>query len=140
MKRKTSPELKVVNPVRTPRKVLNSPTVKRDIISNGVKQKILTEPKKNFGLCSCCSCAPACTYSRDSGRPVLQCEEFDGISHSLNQMVTWVGKPSVNRFSEPTPDAQSLGILRGLCAYCDGLNTCTYPKPEGGVWHCDEYC
>jgi hypothetical protein len=116
MKRKTSPELKVV------------------------KKKILTEPKKNFGLCSCCSCAPACTYSRDSGRSVLQCDEFDGISPPLNKMMKRMEKPSVNRFSGPIPDAQSLSILRGLCAYCDRLTTCTYPKPEGGVWHCEEYC
>ncbi|MDP2970889.1 MAG: hypothetical protein Q8P64_17020, partial [Deltaproteobacteria bacterium] len=63
MKRKTSSELKVV------------------------KGKILTEPKNYLGLCSCCSCAPACTYPRDSGRPVLQCDEFDGISPPLNQMM-----------------------------------------------------
>ncbi|MDI6762018.1 MAG: hypothetical protein QME83_03200 [Thermodesulfobacteriota bacterium] len=156
MKRKTNSELKVVkgkiltevNPVRNssrcdskPSGALNSTGIilksnpaaeQRSIISNGVKNYL--------GLCSCCSCAPACTYPRDSGRPVLQCDEFDGISPPLNQMMKCVEKPSVNRFSGPIPDAQSLSILRGLCAYCDGLNTCTYPKPEGGVWHCEEYC
>ena len=137
MKRKTSSELKVVNPVRIPREVLDSDADKRDIISNGVKGKILTE---YLGLCSCCSYAPDCTYPRESGRSVLQCDEFDGISPPLNQMMKCVEKPSVNRFSGPIPDAQGLSILRGLCAYCDGLNTCTYPKPEGGVWHCEEYC
>lgn len=137
MKRKTSSELKVVNPVRIPREVLDSDADKRDIISNGVKGKILTE---YLGLCSCCSCAPACTYPRDSGRPLLECDEFDGISPPLNKMMKRMEKPSVNRFSGPIPDAQSLSILRGLCAYCDRLNTCTYPKPEGGVWHCEEYC
>jgi len=43
MKRKTSSELKVVNPVRNSREVLGSDADKRDIISNGVKGKILTE-------------------------------------------------------------------------------------------------
>lgn len=27
----------------------------------------------------------------------------------------------------------------GLCRNCARLTDCTYPKPEGGVWHCDEY-
>jgi hypothetical protein len=137
MKRKTSSELKVVNPVRIPREVLDSDADKRDIISNGVKGKILTE---YLGLCSCCRCAPDCTYPRESGRPLLECDEFDGISPPLNKMIKCMEKLSVNRLSGPMSDAQGLSILRGLCAYCDGLNTCTYPKPEGGVWHCEEYC
>ena len=29
--------------------------------------------------------------------------------------------------------------LPGLCRNCARLVDCTYPKPEGGVWHCDEY-
>jgi len=27
----------------------------------------------------------------------------------------------------------------GLWAYCDRWSTCTYPKSEGGVWHCEDY-
>lgn len=29
--------------------------------------------------------------------------------------------------------------LPGLCRNCARLVDCTYPRPEGGVWHCDEY-
>ena len=31
------------------------------------------------------------------------------------------------------------GVLRGLCVNCDLRRDCTYPKPPGGVWNCDEY-
>ena len=27
----------------------------------------------------------------------------------------------------------------GLCRNCARLSNCTYPRPEGGVWHCEEY-
>jgi hypothetical protein len=27
----------------------------------------------------------------------------------------------------------------GLCGLCEDRSTCTYPRPEGGVWHCEEY-
>ncbi|HTS66225.1 MAG TPA: hypothetical protein VMS37_25420 [Verrucomicrobiae bacterium] len=27
----------------------------------------------------------------------------------------------------------------GLCSNCDNRETCVYPKPEGGVWRCEEY-
>lgn len=35
--------------------------------------------------------------------------------------------------------APSSGVLRGLCVNCDHRYYCTYPKPPGGVWSCDEY-
>jgi hypothetical protein len=35
--------------------------------------------------------------------------------------------------------ASFLGVLRGLCINCDLRRDCTYPKPPGGVWNCDEY-
>lgn len=28
---------------------------------------------------------------------------------------------------------------KDLCANCRNRDTCTYPKPEGGVWHCKDY-
>ena len=28
---------------------------------------------------------------------------------------------------------------RGLCCTCEDCRVCKYPKPEGGVWHCEEY-
>ncbi len=28
---------------------------------------------------------------------------------------------------------------RGLCSNCENSGSCNYPKPEGGVWHCEEY-
>jgi (2Fe-2S) ferredoxin/predicted RNA-binding Zn-ribbon protein involved in translation (DUF1610 family) len=32
-----------------------------------------------------------------------------------------------------------IGKYRGLCLNCAKREFCTFPKPEGGVWHCDEY-
>ncbi len=29
--------------------------------------------------------------------------------------------------------------LKGLCGNCDYADTCIYPKPVTGVWHCNEY-
>jgi hypothetical protein len=27
----------------------------------------------------------------------------------------------------------------GLCVNCEHRTTCRYPKPEGGLWHCEDY-
>lgn len=100
------------------------------------KAKILIDPKKYSGLCLCCSYSSVCTYPRDPDKPVLQCEEFDGISMSKIGKETTYGH-DVSR--SPLP-LQVSTHLAGLCANCENLNVCTYPKPEGGVWHCEEYC
>jgi len=31
------------------------------------------------------------------------------------------------------------GPFLGLCVNCEDRETCVYPKPDGGVWHCEEY-
>ena len=28
---------------------------------------------------------------------------------------------------------------KGLCSTCEIRETCSFPKPEWGVWQCDEY-
>jgi hypothetical protein len=56
-------------------------------------------------------------------------------------------KDRMNHPEDPIPAAGDLRgdppngdeALKGLCAHCDKRETCTLPKPEGGVWHCDEY-
>jgi len=40
---------------------------------------------------------------------------------------------------EPAPRGLESLEPRGLCSYCEEYATCTYPKLEGGVWHCEEY-
>ncbi len=37
------------------------------------------------------------------------------------------------------PRAGKPGELKGLCANCEIRDTCTFPKAEGGIWHCEEY-
>lgn len=32
-----------------------------------------------------------------------------------------------------------IDLIKGLCINCENRNTCKYIKPDGGVWHCEEY-
>jgi hypothetical protein len=89
------------------------------------------------GLCSTCKHSSGCTYPRDPNRPVVQCEEFEGIlkaSEEVSRKYTkFIGVEEPKAYNEePTQ-------LKGLCKLCEKRATCTYPKPEGGVWHCVEY-
>jgi hypothetical protein len=87
-------------------------------------------------LCSNCRNAADCTFQKDSQKPALYCEEFEiDISPS----------PKIAGKEKPLPAAQvdaedkDSGKFIGLCSNCDNRRTCAFPKPEGGVWHCEEY-
>ena len=88
------------------------------------------------GLCAACKNETCCIYTRDPDKPVLNCEEFE--------MALRVDPPRrddsflENLLSSPAT-GEGPAKMMGLCSNCDDRETCIYPKPEGGVWHCEEY-
>ena len=103
--------------------------------------KILSNKKQVHGLCLSCANAPECTYARDPDRPVLQCEECDpGTFYTLTVSAhSFSPRVVPSSPSEHLTEEQNPGRYKGLCSLCEDCPTCTYPKPEGGVWHCEEY-
>jgi hypothetical protein len=71
-----------------------------------------------------------CTYPNKGAERMVFCEEFEieKAPHS-NSVVS-------HDEVEELPRARN---LKGLCVNCANLGTCTFPKPESGVWHCEEY-
>lgn len=96
----------------------------------------MSQNVKYRGLCSSCENAPDCTYPREPNRPVLQCEEFDGGEPSPTKTVVKDRVPSTRSYTTESKDSTK---FMGLCSNCEDRETCTYPKLEGGVWHCEEY-
>ena len=80
------------------------------------------------GLCASCKHLPTCTYAQDVMRPTLQCDEYEAAACGGTRMA----EPQAQGSDE---SAQRLG----LCRSCAGRDTCTFPRPEGGVWRCEEY-
>ena len=90
---------------------------------------------KRSGLCTTCIYADNCTFCFQPDRQVLQCEEFEGAQCTV----------AVREFApnDTTPDVQSdaevASRYKGLCRTCAHRDECTFSKPEGGVWHCEEF-
>jgi hypothetical protein len=91
------------------------------------------------GLCVNCQHSDTCIYLRNANRPVLQCEEFE-IAEALPARAT------VNKILSTSNPRSRTGLedkvstrFKGLCKNCDNRLTCTLPRPESGVWHCEEY-
>ena len=109
--------------------------------SSKAKKKENTSLHKQYhGLCSCCEFSLTCSYDRDPKHPVLQCEEFGGIIRSPVKKGDSKNNPLSNfRKATLTPKISFQQYDKGLCKTCEERISCTYPKPEGGVWHCEEF-
>jgi len=88
------------------------------------------------GLCVSCKKAPFCTFPRNPEHPVIQCDEFEGIESPPKKMPI---SPSSTQGTKPSVKKKDSKQYKGLCMICEKRETCTFPKPPGGVWHCDEY-
>ncbi len=89
------------------------------------------------GLCSTCVEALTCTFPKVQGQPIIFCEEFDGYlrnGHEENPDVE-----AILSHVNVKPRAKKAKVFQGLCSNCESREACTFPKAEGGIWHCEEY-
>lgn len=94
------------------------------------------EPSDTSGqyrdLCSNCEHAAEHAGRGRPRRPIFFCEEFEVLGA--------VQVPEPDRAeAEPPVDTPRADRPLGLCANCDLVDSCRLPRPEGGVWHCEEY-
>lgn len=82
------------------------------------------------GLCSICIYFANCTTRQSFKGKILQCEEFD--DYMPQQIVKEEKKGGGESPVQYAP-------LKGLCMNCDYADSCTIPKPESGIWYCNEY-
>lgn len=85
------------------------------------------------GLCVNCIKLNECSYYRRNSKPVIFCEEYECAQEAFNQAIA-----SPQNDSE-VEESMIAGRVKGLCINCERRDTCSFPKPEGGVWHCEEY-
>ena len=103
------------------------------------EEKLSFDKKRYLGLCSYCKLELNCIFIRDPNRPVCECEEFEEITYVSIQVPNQKNISSINSSKNPSAREDSLPSYKGLCSNCEERATCVYPKPEGGVWRCDEY-
>ncbi len=84
------------------------------------------------GLCATCNNAADCVYRKRRGADAIYCEMFDGYARpngNGKRVATIVTTLEIAKSTE----------FKGLCVNCEDRDTCKLPRPEGGVWHCEEY-
>jgi len=85
------------------------------------------------GLCTHCEHAPSCTYPRRPGHRIRHCDEFAGRTKSEG------ARARGGLHVAPIAAAGAEQDHKGLCSNCAERDACTFPRPEGGIWRCEEY-
>ena len=91
------------------------------------------------GLCAACKHAHTCKFPRPTDRPLMFCDEFEG--EEPKPIAVKDAAALQTRQPDPLQASCSQPASRygGLCSSCEWRETCTFPRPEGGVWNCDEF-
>ena len=90
-------------------------------------------------LCSTCSHAETCGNRSTPQRPIFFCEMFEVFAPPPAATATRLRRAATAAAARGPASQQDAGHYKGLCVNCDSRNTCTLPRPEGGIWHCEEY-
>jgi hypothetical protein len=104
----------------------------------------MMEQQKYGGLCLDCKNASTCTYQREIGWHVHQCNEHDAYKENESSvslaLLTRGSLFSASMGSSKSAKPElSVSAYKGLCRNCENLENCKFPKHEGGVWHCEEF-
>jgi hypothetical protein len=101
--------------------------------------------KNDDNLCSTCRNQLECNYPKIQGRRIDYCTEHEACEACEGESSLSLLKPpsSILRTSRVTASgsvnmADDSVPSQGLCLNCENREDCTYPKPPGGVWHCEE--
>ena len=86
-----------------------------------------------ISLCASCRHNTDCMFQKDRRSLSFYCEEFE-IDPGPVATISPVETMPLPALQES--DGES---FIGLCSNCDNRRTCDFPKPEGGIWHCEEY-
>ena len=90
-------------------------------------------------LCITCNYAQTCFQRRLHRKPVWFCEQFDDYVPQKSKVTYTIDTTKTSTPSSLHVDEKKLNGLKGLCCNCENRETCTYPKPDGGIWNCENY-
>jgi hypothetical protein len=94
----------------------------------------MPESLESRGICGVCALGRDCELADGCETPMMNCEEFVPDPALVRDVVNL----AIVRQAHVTQQSRSRRHL-GLCQNCEHREDCTFPRNEGGVWHCEEY-
>jgi hypothetical protein len=91
------------------------------------------------GLCATCGIVDTCISAKNGGYPVVECEEYAADERTFSEIVEVTAPTPTQKATLVVKTPEEEAVIEGLCETCTHRETCTFPRPEGGVWHCEEF-
>ena len=102
---------------------------RKKVVQEAQAPDTVVKPAGGGGICSTCNHAPDCAHvKRNPAAMVWECDEFYAYAEPARKKLRLSAAKGFDGVEH-----------RGLCMNCDDRDSCTYPKPEAGIWHCEEY-
>jgi len=93
-----------------------------------------------MSLCINCNYGSDCGFRVLSAVPVLFCTEHALMPESVTRIeAKGKGQRSQPAAEKQRPGDMDIPEMMGLCRNCEKRHSCTFEKPAGGIWHCEEY-
>lgn len=92
-------------------------------------------------LCSTCRYSTKCVLKKDPSPGIQFCEEYetgDSPERRRKKGIFPAAPGLAGRYPQGIGE-QAVRTTLGLCSNCAHRKGCGFPKPESGVWHCEEY-
>lgn len=93
------------------------------------------------GICSNCKFSSECRSKKTHLGDVHFCEEYElaDPSQKIDKTKFVSEEPKLNTLHANAVGNDPPQKIMGLCSNCAHRESCGLPRPESGVWHCEEY-
>jgi hypothetical protein len=102
-------------------------------------EPVMSKKLEYEGICGACINAIHCVFLKTADGPIIQCEEFDSFPTVTRKIGVVGSSKNVGDCSVTPLQEADTTKFKGLCVNCKNRAECAFPKPEGGVWRCEEY-
>jgi len=101
----------------------------------------MSEYANSEGICSNCKFSSECRSKKTYLGSVHFCEEHELADPSQKvEKAKFISEaPKLNTLSTNAIEKDPPRPVMGLCSNCAHRESCGLPRPESGVWHCEEY-
>ncbi|MFB3788142.1 MAG: hypothetical protein ACE15F_17415 [bacterium] len=93
-----------------------------------------------FHLCSVCANTSTCSHPQQPAHLLPGCEEFV-VQEQYIPTFKWIARRIYldECFLTTLSPHEETNLYKGLCVDCANRESCTYPRTDGGIFHCEEY-
>ena len=99
----------------------------------------MSDALNTVNLCSICFHQKKCEVEGKTGGLVTKCDDFKLDLTAVRKLNPFADVGTGNPDEGCSANSEPAGRSMGLCLFCSKRKMCQLPRPEGGIWHCEDF-